>query len=189
MAHSEPIRSRGRLCIRHASPGDEASFMALRRSSTDFLAPWEPIRDGDGHEVPPDLVLFRNMVEFESSQRIPMLLERLDDRVILGAININEISRGFFQNCALGWWVGKQHARNGYMKEGLELALEHVFLDLDLHRAEANIQPENIASRALACGAGLKQEGFSESFLKIHGQWSDHERWAITSELWNETRT
>ena len=66
----------------------------------------------------------------------------------------------------------------------LELVLRAAFLELRLHRLEANIQPGNQASIALARGAGFQREGFSPRYLKISGRWRDHERWALLAEDW-----
>jgi ribosomal-protein-alanine N-acetyltransferase len=68
------------------------------------------------------------------------------------------------------------------------LVLGRAFGEMRLHRLEANIQPGNIASIALARGAGFVREGFSERYLKIGGRWRDHERWAIRVEQWREQR-
>ena len=70
------------------------------------------------------------------------------------------------------------------MREGIDLVLRHAFLTLRLHRIEANIQPGNHASVALAQGAGFRREGFSPRYLKIGGRWRDHERWAILVDDW-----
>jgi ribosomal-protein-alanine N-acetyltransferase len=65
--------------------------------------------------------------------------------------------------------------------------LRYAFKQLKLHRLEANIQPGNLASIALIKRAGFVREGYSRRYLKICGQWRDHERWAILSEDWKKS--
>ena len=113
-----------------------------------------------------------------------LLICRLEDEAVLGAININEIVRGPAQSAFLGYWIGAPYARQGYMTEALQLALHHAFKVLGLHRVEANIMPANRASIALVKRAGFRHEGYSPRYLKIAGRWADHERWALTVEDW-----
>jgi ribosomal-protein-alanine N-acetyltransferase len=115
-----------------------------------------------------------------------MLICRSEDAAIVGFFNLSQIVRRGLQSAYLGYAVGKAHASQGYMREGLELVLRHAFTTLRLHRVEANIQPGNKASIALARGAGFRREGFSPRYLKISGRWRDHERWAILVEEWSE---
>ena len=74
----------------------------------------------------------------------------------------------------------------GKLREGMELLLRYAFRRLRLHRIEANIQPDNAASVALARCSGFRLEGFSPRYLKIGGRWRDHERWAMTVEDWRD---
>jgi len=128
----------------------------------------------------------RLLVRVEDDRYDPLFVCRLDDRAIVGFINISEIVRGLFQSAFLGYGAVAAYAGHGYMSEGLELVLARAFTELHLHRLEANIQPGNTASIALVERAGFVREGFSERYLKISGRWRDHERWAIRAELWRE---
>ncbi|HZE72205.1 MAG TPA: GNAT family protein [Pyrinomonadaceae bacterium] len=110
------------------------------------------------------------------------------DSVIIGCTDLSQIFRGGFQSAYLGYYVGAPYARQGFMTEALQLMLRYAFRHLKLHRLEANIQPVNVASLALVKRAGFVQEGFSRRYLKICGQWRDHERWAILAEDWKATQ-
>jgi ribosomal-protein-alanine N-acetyltransferase len=74
------------------------------------------------------------------------------------------------------------------MTEGMRAVLAQAFGPLKLHRLEANIQPGNVASIALARRCGFACEGFSPRYLKVAGRWRDHERWAIHAEAWRAER-
>jgi ribosomal-protein-alanine N-acetyltransferase len=106
---------------------------------------------------------------------------------LAGVIHINEIVRGSFGSGYLGYYAFAPHHRQGYMTQGLVEVLREAFGVQGLHRLEANIQPENKASRALVQRLGFRLEGFSPRYLKIAGRWRDHERWAITIEEWRNT--
>jgi ribosomal-protein-alanine N-acetyltransferase len=115
------------------------------------------------------------------------LIWRRADGVLLGAINLSEIVRGKFQSGYLGYYIGAAHAGQGYMTEALQLMLAVAFRRLRLHRVEANIQPNNDASIRLVKRAGFRREGYSPRYLKIAGQWRDHERWALLAEDWRRS--
>jgi ribosomal-protein-alanine N-acetyltransferase len=114
------------------------------------------------------------------------LLFRHSDDQLLGYVGINEIVRGPFQSAYVGYWIGSAHSGQGYMTEGLALAVAHAFDTLGLHRLEANIMPSNAPSKALVRRLGFHQEGFSPRYLEIAGRWEDHERWTLLVEDWRE---
>ena len=68
------------------------------------------------------------------------------------------------------------------MREGLLQVKEHLFRKIGLHRIEANIQPDNLASIALVRSCGFELEGLSRSFLFINGAWRDHQRWVALDD-------
>ena len=71
---------------------------------------------------------------------------------------------------------------SGMMGEALRATAELAFGELGLHRLEASVQPANTASIALLRRAGFRKEGFSPRYLRIDGQWRDHERWALLAD-------
>jgi [ribosomal protein S5]-alanine N-acetyltransferase len=102
---------------------------------------------------------------------------------VVGVVNINEIVAGVFQSAYLGYYGMQRHAGQGYMTEALRAAVDYAFDDLGLHRLEANIQPGNVASLSLVRRVGFQKEGFSPRYLRIDGEWRDHERWALLADM------
>jgi len=167
----------GRVYLRLPERSDRGEFVAVMRASRAFHRPWATApTDDDAFEA---YLLDARRPDFEA-----MLVCRREDRAILGFFNLSHITRGSLQSAYLGYAVASAYAHQGYMREGIELVLREAFLTLRLHRIEANIQPGNHASIALARGAGFSREGFSPRYLKIGGRWRDHERWAILAEDW-----
>lgn len=110
---------------------------------------------------------------------------RSESNCIVGTFNISGIIRGHFHSAYLGYEVFSPYQGKGYMSQGLKLLLKEAFGNLNLHRLEANIQPENVNSISLVSKAGFIKEGFSRQYLRVGGiEWKDHERWAILNSEW-----
>lgn len=107
---------------------------------------------------------------------------------LVGVFNISGIIRGCFHSAYLGYCANQKFAGRGLMSVALKLVLEKIFLELKLHRIEANIQPVNTPSILLVTRNGFMKEGFSQRYLKINGQWLDHFRFALTYEDWEANR-
>jgi ribosomal-protein-alanine N-acetyltransferase len=170
-----------RVFLRKPAVRDRDEYLRLRRRSVAFLRAWEPAPPRGRTEIE----RFAEWVRTgRGGRHEKLLICRLEDGTILGAVNVNEIVRGPAQSAFLGYWIGAPYARQGYMTEALQLALRHAFRVLRLHRVEANIMPANLASIALVKRAGFQREGYSARYLEIAGRWADHERWALTVEDW-----
>jgi [ribosomal protein S5]-alanine N-acetyltransferase len=104
-------------------------------------------------------------------------------------INLGGIIRGPFQNAFLGYSALAPHDGKGYVSAGLRKVISRAFRLHRLHRLEANIQPGNLRSAMLAQRLGFVHEGFSRKYLKVGAQWVDHERYAITADVWQPTKS
>ena len=166
-----------RISLRQPSPDDMAAFLALTRRSAAFHAPWV---------YPPiDAAAYRQYLKgLDGIRKLGFFICRCGDVEPLGLINVSEIVRGAFQSAFLGYWIGAPFARRGYMRAGLKAVIAHCFSEIRLHRLEANIQPENGASKDLVRGLGFRREGYSPQYLFMDGEWRDHERWALRNPDW-----
>jgi ribosomal-protein-alanine N-acetyltransferase len=166
-----------RVYLRLPTYNDEHEFTSLMRASRAFHRPWAT--------APTDQERF---IAYLADARRPdfeaLLVCRASDDAILGFFNLSQIARGSMQSAYLGYAIGRPYAGQGYMSEAIQIVLRRAFIDLRLHRIEANIQPGNKASVSLAEGAGFRREGFSPRYLKISGRWRDHERWALLADEW-----
>lgn len=168
---------RERVVIRPAELRDERAFLEAVRRSHKLHHPWvQPPSTSDafqGHIARRDGI--RHATFF-------LWVEKPDG--LVGAVNISEIVLGAFQSGYLGYYAFAPYAGRGLMRKGLSLVVTHAFREIKLHRLEANIQPENVRSKALVKALGFTREGYSPRYLKVAGRWRDHERWAILSENW-----
>jgi ribosomal-protein-alanine N-acetyltransferase len=168
-----PASARVRLRVLRRS--DRDAFLALAHESRELHRPWT---------YPPERAdQFEELYARSRRDDFVCLVARLvDSDQIAGVFTVSQIFRGAFQSAYLGYYANARHARQGYMREALTQVVDHAFGPLALHRIEANIQPGNQPSIALARGAGFRLEGYSPRYLLIGGQWRDHERYALTAE-------
>jgi [ribosomal protein S5]-alanine N-acetyltransferase len=168
-------RDAARVLLRELERPDRDAYLDMVHDSRHLHRPWTyPPERPDQFE---ELVARARRDDF-----VCVLAWTKESKEIAGVFTISQIVRGAFQSAYLGYYASGRTARQGYMREAMELVLDHAFNDLRLHRIEANIQPGNAPSIALARGAGFRLEGYSPRYLLIGGRWRDHERYAITAD-------
>jgi ribosomal-protein-alanine N-acetyltransferase len=169
------LASGERVALHAPEESDRDEFIAAMRASRDFHHPWvaPPTTVGEF-----DALMARSRME----QHQTVLVRRKDTGELVGYFNISHIIRGALQSAFLGYSAVAAQAGQGYMTDGMRLLLRYAFTELGLHRIEANIQPGNRASIALAERCGFVREGFSERYLRVDGDWRDHERWAARAD-------
>ena len=163
------------LQLHSPNPADQSEFIDAVRRSRSLHGRWV-----SPPQSPEEYAAYLERLQSPSHEAF--FLRRADRNDLVGVVNLSEIVRGAFCSGYLGYYALAPHHGQGLMKLGLALVMDHAFDELRLHRLEANIQPENAASIGLVRSLGFRKEGFSPRYLKLGGEWRDHERWAITSE-------
>lgn len=163
-----------RVVIRPPTLSDQREFLAAVRRSAVLHGRWT--------KPPVSPAAFRSFIERMAQPANASFLVCLrDGGDIVGVIDITNVVLGSFRSGYVGYNAFAGHEGRGLMREGLQAVISHAFRSLKLHRLEANIQPGNVRSLALARSCGFSHEGFSPRYLKIRGRWRDHERWAIVA--------
>ena len=176
-----PPEIRGaRVFLRHPTMQDYSAWAELRALSRQHLTPWEPqwTRDELARST------FRRRLrqyqrELRDDHGYAYLIFSEADAGLLGGLNVSNVRRGVAQAASLGYWMGAAHAGRGLMTETVRAAVQFAFTTLGLHRLEAACLPSNIASARVLEKAGFKHEGRARRYLKINGQWQDHDLFAL----------
>lgn len=175
-----------RVCLRPPRRADQSAFIAGVRASRKLHGRWV-----SAPQTPAVYGLY--LARFARATREPLhaglLACRVTDGALAGVFNFSEIVRGAFQSAYLGYYAFAPLAGQGLMTEAFALALDVAFRRLDLHRVEANVQPDNARSLALLERVGFVREGYSRRYIKLAGRWRDHVRLAMLAEDWRVRRT
>lgn len=163
---------------------DGAVWSRLRIRDREHLEPWEPTG-----ELPWDI---RHHVsgwpglcnslrsEARKGRMLPMVIEL--DGHFCGQITIGNVIRGALKSAWIGYWVASDVTGLGIGTGALALGLDHAFGPVGLHRIEATVRPENLASQAVLRNVGFREEGFLKKYLDVDGRWRDHILMGMTSE-------
>ena len=73
----------------------------------------------------------------------------------------------------VGYILDRRHWRMGYMSEAMDSVLHFAFDTLQLHRLEADTDPENLASLALLEKFGFQREGLFRDRWYMDSRWLD----------------
>lgn len=164
-----------RLLLRLPQMKDYSEWTRVRSEGADFLLKWEPLRGRDYASRK----AFRNRVYWSArsvaeGRALPLFVTDRRSGAFMGAITMDNIRRGPAQMANLGYWIGPDFARQGYMREAVTALVTYGFNVLDLSRIEAACLPKNAASRGLLETCGFKYEGVAQSYLQIGGRWQTH---------------
>lgn len=174
----------GPVVLRPLRLRDAAALRETRARNEEWLRPWEPTYP----EMPlhttglaPYLVMIQS-IRRESRNGVSMPWAILYDGRFVGQLTVGAIVWGSARSAQVGYWIDSAHAGLGITPAAVALAVDHAFFGAGLHRIEANVRPENRASRRVVAKLGFRDEGVRRRQLHIDGAWRDHICYAITAE-------
>ena len=138
------------------------------------LAPWEPLRaDSYFTAAGQEAVIATKLALYEAGTEVPWVLA--DGDRIIGTMTLTGIVRGPFLSANLGYWVDAGYAARGIGTAAVAAVVETARERLGLHRIQAATLPQNAASQRVLERQGFERIGLAPQYLKIAGQWQDHE--------------
>lgn len=163
---------------------DAPAWLELRQRNAAWLRPWESTPPEGGYFREGFAAFWAMHRELRGQARdgraYPFAVTL--DRGLVGQLTVGNVVRGSL-NCAYaGYWVDERIAGQGVMPTALALAVDHLFGPARLHRLEANIRPDNAASRRVVEKLGFREEGLRRRYLHIDGAYRDHLCYALTVE-------
>lgn len=160
----------------------------MRTRNERWLSPWEgrsPAAPTASWRERHSPTVFAAMLrvqrrEARAGRTLPFAVH-VDGR-LSGQVTVNSVVRGAFDAGYVGYWVDERVAGRGVLPTALALVVDHCFGPVGLHRIEANVRPENAASRRVVEKLGFVQEGLHRRYLFIDDDWRDHLSFALLRE-------
>lgn len=177
------VLEHGPVRLRPLRLRDAGEWRMTRLMNRDWLEPWEATTPGvtpsDGGRGYADAV---RALRRDARLGLCYPFALLVGEQFAGQVTVGAIARGSANSAYLGYWIARQFAGRGIMPTALAMVIDHCFGDARLHRVEANIRPENVASRRVVQKLGFRLEGTRERYIHIAGAWCDHLSYALTVE-------
>ncbi len=89
----------------------------------------------------------------------------------------------------LGYALGRDYWRQGYMQETLRAVLDYAFDALNMHRIEADVDPRNAASVLTLERLGFQREGFLRERWHVNGEIQDAFFYGLLKPDWDQKRS
>ena len=180
-----PLRVRvGEVAVRPVRLRDGPAWSAVRIRDERHLTPWEPSMPGTWEqrhavaEWPGRWLALRTAARRGTVLPFAVTL----DGHFAGHVMIGNVVREPLLSAYVGYWVDAAVAGGGVITAAVALVADHCFGPVGLHRLEATVRPENVASLRVLEKLGFRLEGVFRRYLDVDGGWRDHQCFAITAE-------
>ncbi|GAA3658175.1 GNAT family N-acetyltransferase [Microbacterium marinilacus] len=173
-------RQHGPISIRLVRPRDSRALQHELLTNRSWLRPWEATSPGGPASLDMRGSIRRLLQQYRDGQGVPFVMEYEGD--VAGQLNVWGVARGSLSSATIGYWVSERFAGRAITPTSVALATDVCFRELQLHRMEICIRPENAASLRVVQKLGFRYEGLRRRYIHIDGDWRDHYAFALTAE-------
>lgn len=180
-----PLRvAAGTVELRSPKLTDAAAWSRTRLADRRHLELWEPTAPGTWAERNATLSWPAQWSALRALARRGMSLPFVItvNGQFAGQVTVGNVVRGSLCSAWIGYWVASRATSGGVATSAVALAVDHCFAVGGLHRLEATVRPENVASLRVLAKLGFRQEGVFLRYLDVAGGWRDHLCFALTTE-------
>jgi ribosomal-protein-alanine N-acetyltransferase len=156
---------------------EDLDFFVGFWNNLEFYGVWEPIMEQMSRAEAEKYL-------GDSSRRSCFLIQKNDGVNVGLMLRFGESSGAV----TVGYAIMPSEHGKGYGTEALQLMIDYLFLAKQVHRIQANTDPENTVSQRLLEKAGFKREGVARKSSFVRGQWRDEYSYSILREEWKEPK-
>ncbi len=174
--------TRGGVALRPLRRRDRAAWQRLRIRDEALIRPFDPTAQAGWLRQHSSTAWHEHwtLLRLAARQRTALPFAITVDDVFAGQLTVAGIQRFPVHSGWVGYWVGSEFTGHRVATVALALGVGQALGQL--HRVDATVAPENIASRKVLQHLGFRQEGLLKRYLDINGAWRDHQLWALTVE-------
>ncbi len=179
-----PTLTSHRLVLRQMQPTDADAFFAIK-SDAEVTTPYgqEP------HQSIADTQAWmsRHRGYYERCEALFWCITLKGEDTVIGSCTFWNFDPGF-HSAEIGYELHRAFWQQGIMTEAVACALSYGFRELALHRVEAVILAENMASKRLLRKLGFMYEGALRQRCFFRGEYHDQLYFGILSDDWLKAR-
>ncbi len=174
-----PTIETDRLLLRslHA---DDAAEMFLLRNNEDVMKYIEIARPKTVEET--GEVIDKIMEEVENGNAINWAITQKGNDQLIGSISYHRIYKEHYR-AEIGYLLHPGFWKKGLTLEAIKAVVHFGFEKMGLHSIEANINPDNNASRQLLIKAGFIREAYFKENYYFNGQFLDSEIYSLINTI------
>lgn len=170
-----------RLILTIEDSNKAEDILAFYQNNKDLFERFEPTRPQNFYTMEYQRAAvsyeYSEIIKGETLRYYVYLKEQPD--TIIGSVNFSRMEHGPFSKAVIGYKFDAAYHGHGYALEACRAALPVMFSNYKIHRIEARVSPDNIASIKLLEHLHFRFEGIEYQSVEVNGHFTDHYRYSL----------